>query len=256
MRLGIPAPVWEPPAPRSATMPPTTPLRSSTAPNAVSIPISAPIQLVPRSASEASCAVRGSSVPSIFSQGILFPSRGTSRPALPVVTFGVLLDVDLFLAHVFLDHFLVLDDLLADPDLLPDHRPLLDHDFFLDHGHPDLVVPNLRLNSLLVFDRRPLDACLLALLGYLNPLAVPLHPLANPQAAGLAIAGAGPEFLLAPLHHELVPALGRAALAVSFAPSRTGMPLIGTLAGLLMFARPRADLVITDGIRIVRVVGS
>src|SRR5215210_1182653 len=75
-------------------------------------------------------------------------------PLLPVVAFsarfrprvaaGLVDDLDLLLAHVFLDDLDVLDDLLVDADLLLDHGPLLYNDLFLHHGNHDLFFPDLR----------------------------------------------------------------------------------------------------------------
>src|ERR687893_2524441 len=91
----------------------------------------------------------------------------------------LVIDVDLFLAHVLLDDLLVLDDVLADSQLFLDHRTLLDDDLFLGHRHHDLVLADLGLRGLPTLDRHPLDADLLVPSGHGDLLTVGPHPLAH-----------------------------------------------------------------------------
>src|SRR3712207_7215993 len=85
---------------------------------------------------------------------------------------------------------------------------------FRSHAH--LVLADLRLGGL-PRHRHPLDADLLVPDRHLDPLAVGAHALAHPHGAGLALAGAGPELLLAPLHPQLVPVLEVVAPALAHA---------------------------------------
>ena len=58
---------------------------------------------------------------------------------LPSRAGGLVVYLDLLLAHVFFDDLFVFDHVLLDAYLFFDHRLLLDHYFFLDYRDPDLL---------------------------------------------------------------------------------------------------------------------
>src|SRR4051794_34272438 len=99
-------------------------------------------------------------------------------------SLGLVVDIDLLLAHVPLDDLLVLGNLLAQADLLLDHRPLLHDDLFFQERHDELVFANLGFGGLLA-----LHAHLFSPHGHSDPLALGAHPFANPHRPGLALAG-------------------------------------------------------------------
>src|SRR5215217_6982584 len=118
-------------------------------------------------------------------------------------TLGPVVDVDLLFSDVLLYELLIFDDLLAETQHFFNHRSPLYHDLFLDHRNPDLVavVHDLGFGSAhALLDRDALHAYLLALLRNTNLLTVCPHPFTDSYRAGLAFSGAGPKFLLDPLH--------------------------------------------------------
>src|SRR5918997_1136870 len=80
---------------------------------------------------------------------------------------------------------------------------LLAADVLLGDRHGDLLLADLGPGSLAAH-RHPLHRDLLVAGRDLHALAVGAHALADVDGAGLALAGAGPELLLAPLHPKLV----------------------------------------------------
>src|SRR5919107_4194863 len=116
---------------------------------------------------------------------------------------GVVLDVDLFAPHVFLDRLSVFHNVLADADFFLDHRALADDDLFLGHRHHDLVVADIGLRGL-SGDRHPLNRHFLVASGHRDLLVVCAHALSDLELTGLAQSGACDELFLGPLHPQLV----------------------------------------------------
>src|SRR5215203_1267891 len=149
---------------------------------------------------------------------------------------GLVDDVHLFPADVLLDDLGVVHRVLAHPHLLLGHGALVDDDLLLGDRHHDLVLPYLGLGGL-ARHRHPLDADLLVPDRDLDPLAVGAHALADPHGPGLALACAGHELLLAPLHPQLVPVLEVVAPALAHA----------LVAALVLAGEPPAAVVLAVG---------
>src|SRR5215217_790397 len=116
--------------------------------------------------------------------------------------------LDLFLAQVHLDGFLVPGDPLADTDLLLEHDLLGDNDFLLEDLHDQLVLADIRYGSCAGFPgltvyQHPLDVYLLAPLGDPHHLTLCAHALFDVHLTGFALADAGSEFLLRALHPQV-----------------------------------------------------
>jgi hypothetical protein len=131
-------------------------------------------------------------------------SSSASCPRGPPRRSGLVLYVDLFLAHVLLYYLFVLDGVLAHPYLLLDHRALLGDDLFLGHRHRDLFLADLGLRRLPALHGHALDADLFAPLGHPYLLALGPYPLSDVDASRFALAGTGPKLLLGALNPELV----------------------------------------------------
>src|ERR687885_52066 len=82
---------------------------------------------------------------------------------------------------------------------------------FLHHRNRDLVFADLGLRGLPALYGDPFYVHLLMPLWHPYPLAVCPYPLSHPQAASLALSGAGIKFLFGPLHPELVLVRGGAS---------------------------------------------
>src|ERR671917_1322464 len=136
-------------------------------------------------------------LPSLLRQG---PLRAASR--------ALIVYLNLFLAQVHLDGFLVPGDTLAQPDLLLEHDSLGDNDLLLEDLHDHLVLADIRLGSCadlpgLIVYRHPLDDYLLASLRDPYHLALCSHALFDFHLTGFALADAGSEFLLRALHPQV-----------------------------------------------------
>src|SRR5215213_6642400 len=150
---------------------------------------------------------------------------------------------------VLLDDLLVLYSILAHPDLLLGHWTLLDHYLFLGDGHADLVFADLGLRDLpALLHGHTIHVHLFAPLWHPQLLAICPHPLADVEATGLALTGAGSKLLFCSLHPELVlvfevvlrlgDALGPGVVpaelaALSVAHSHARVSLAGSLVGFL-----------------------
>src|SRR5215217_993494 len=140
----------------------------------------------------------------MFSWAICLPSLLCQRP-LRAASRALIVYLDLFLAQVHLDGFLVPDDLLADTDLLFEHDLLGDNDFLLEDLHDHLVLADIRLGSSagLPIDGHPLDVYLLAPLRDPHHLALCSHALLDVHLTGLAPPEVGAELLLRALHPQV-----------------------------------------------------
>src|SRR5215218_6012495 len=140
----------------------------------------------------------------MFSWAICLPSLLCQRP-LRAASRALIVYLDLFLAQVHLDGFLVPDDLLADTDLLFEHDLLGDNDLLLEDLHDHLVLADIRLGSSagLPIDGHPLDDYVLAPLRDPHHLALCSHPLLDVHLTGLAPPEAGAELLLRALHPQV-----------------------------------------------------
>src|SRR5215217_2731776 len=152
---------------------------------------------------------------------------------LDASTLSLVLDVYLLAPYVLLDDLRVLHNVLADAHLFLGHGALADDDLFLGDGHHDLVLADLGLRSL-AGDRHPLHAYFLVAGGDLYLLAVGPHALSDLELSGFALSGTGGEFLLAPLHPELVLVCGaRGGVLVGLVGAR----LVGGLGALQAVVR-------------------
>src|ERR687889_1046539 len=136
-------------------------------------------------------------LPSLLRQG---PLRAASR--------ALIVYLNLFLAQVHLDGFLVPGDTLAQPDLLFEHDSLGDNDLLLEDLHDHLVLAHVRHGSCAGFPgltlyRHPLDDYLLAPLGDPQDLTLCSHALFDVHLTGFALADAGAVFLLRALHPQV-----------------------------------------------------
>src|ERR687896_478390 len=98
----------------------------------------------------------------MFSWAICLPSLLGQRP-IQAASPALIVYLDLFLAQVHLDGFLVPGDPLSDTDLLFEHDLLGDNDLLLEDLHDHLVLADLGFGRLTVY-RDPLDEHLLAAL--------------------------------------------------------------------------------------------
>src|SRR5215203_3870082 len=179
---------------------------------------------------------------------------------------GLVLDVHLLAPDVLLYDLGVVHRVLAHPHLLLGHGALVDDDLLLGDRHHDLVLPYLGLGGL-ARHRHPLDADLLVPDRDLDPLAVGAHALADPHGPGLALAGAGHELLLAPLHPQLVlvlevvaPALAHALVVALVLAELAGLGVAhgharADGAGAFGAGRPRAAVLAGPPVAVVLAVG-
>src|ERR671916_2784057 len=143
----------------------------------------------------------------MFSWAIRLPSLLCQRP-LRAASRALFVYLDLFLAQVHLDGFLVPGDPLADTDLLLEHDLLGDNDLLLEDPHDHLVLADIRHGSCAGFPgltvyRHSLDDYLLASLRDPYHLTLCSHALFDVHLTGFALAGAGSEFLLLALHPQV-----------------------------------------------------
>src|SRR5918998_2869291 len=134
------------------------------------------------------------------------PSLLRQRP-LRAASHALIVYLDLFLAQVHLDGFLVPGDPLSDTDLLFEHDPLGDNDLLLEDLHDHLVLADVRLGGAaalpgLALYWHPLDLYLLTPLRDPHHLALCSHALLDVHLTGPAFADAGAEFLLRALHPQ------------------------------------------------------
>src|SRR5918994_1768480 len=137
----------------------------------------------------------------MFSCAIRLPSLLRQRP-LRAASRALIVYLDLFLAQVHLDGFLVPGDPLSDTDLLFEHDLLGDNDLLLEDLHDHLVLADLGFGRLTVY-RHPLDEHLLAPLGDPHHLTLCSHALLDVHLTGFALADADSEFLLRALHPQV-----------------------------------------------------
>src|ERR687897_604103 len=137
----------------------------------------------------------------MFSWAIRLPSLLRQRP-LRAASRALIVYLDLFLAQVHLDGFLVPGDPLSDTDLLFEHDLLGDNDLLLEDLHDHLVLADLGFGRLTVY-RHPLDEHLLAPLGDPHHLTLCSHALLDVHLTGFALADADSEFLLRALHPQV-----------------------------------------------------
>src|SRR5687768_18532045 len=131
----------------------------------------------------------------MFSWAIRLPSLLRQRP-LRAASRALIVYLDLFLAQVHLDGFLVPGDPLSDTDLLFEHDLLGDNDLLLEDLHDHLVLADIRLGGSpglpgLALYRHPLDVYLLTPLRNPHHLALCSHALLDVHLTGLALANAG-----------------------------------------------------------------
>src|ERR671917_1066778 len=143
----------------------------------------------------------------MFSWAIRLPSLLGQRP-MRAASPALIVYLDLFLAQVHLDGFLVPGDPLSDTDLLFEHDSLGDHDLLLEDLHDHLVLADIRLAGPaalpgLALYWHPLDVYLLAPLGDPHHLAHCAHALFDVHLTGFALADACAEFLLRALHPQV-----------------------------------------------------
>src|SRR5687767_12209296 len=143
----------------------------------------------------------------MFSWAIRLPSLLRQRP-LRAASRALIVYLDLFLAQVHLDGFLVPGDPLSDTDLLFEHDLLGDNDLLFEDLHDHLVLADVRHGSRAGFPgltvyRHPLDDYLLASLRDPYHLTLGSHALFDVHLTGLALADAGSEFLLRALHPQV-----------------------------------------------------
>src|SRR5918995_1152821 len=143
----------------------------------------------------------------MFSWAICLPSLLGQRP-MRAASPALIIYLDLFLAQVHLDGFLVPGDLLSDTDLLFEHDLLGDNDLLLEDLHDHLVLADIRHGSCtglpgLTVYRHPLDDYLLTPPRDPHHLALCSHALFDVHLTGFALADAGSEFLLRALHPQV-----------------------------------------------------
>src|SRR5918999_1272954 len=143
----------------------------------------------------------------MFSWAICLPSLLGQRP-IQAASPALIVYLDLFLAQVHLDGFLVPGDPLSDTDLLFEPDLLGDNDLLLEDLHDHLVLADIRHGSCAGFPgltdyRHPLDDYLLASLRDPYYLTLRSHALFDVHLTGFALADAGSEFLLRALHPQV-----------------------------------------------------
>src|SRR5215217_2533218 len=143
----------------------------------------------------------------MFSWAICLPSLLCQRP-LRATSRALIVYLDLFLAQVHLDGFLVPGDPLSDTDLLFEHDLLGDNELLLEDLHDHLVLADIRHGSCAGFPgltvyRHPLDDYLLASLRDPNHLTLCPDALFDVHLTGFALADVGSEFLLRALHPQV-----------------------------------------------------